>query len=410
MALAPETPGETVTGRWPDGAGMIYLGMSPWEGMWRNRHQLMSRFAASMPVLYVQPAQKLKKLRREGRLLQGILGSIGRPAVERLGTNLGVFRSREYHIVSGFGVLATVTEDRWYRAVTNAARNMGIRYPILWTSIPAHAKAIGRLDEVLSVYHVVDEYAGYTMVDEARRKRLKADESQLLDAADVVIAVSDELVEAKRGPDRDVHLVENAVDFEAFHQASESASIPEDMMSIPGPRLGYSGLISKRLDLGLLERMAMSYPDWSIVLIGKVDDRRCEAAMDALRARPNVHFLGEKHFRDVPAYVAGLDVGLLPYEVNEETLHISPLKMYEYLATGLPVVSKDIPSAQKKRDHVAIATDEHGFFRSCEQAVSDSASGREARIAEAAINTWDQRVQQLEDILMPRLNESLGRR
>ena len=287
---------------------------------------------------------------------------------------------------------------------------MGIRYPILWTSIPEHSQAIGRLNEVLSVYHVVDEYAGYTLVDAVRRKRLKADESQLLDSADVMIAVSDELVHAKRGPGRDIYLVENAVDFEAFHQAAKSASIPNDLASIPSPRLGYSGLIGKRLDLGLLERMATSYPDWSIILIGKVDDRRCEAAMNALRARPNVHFLGEKHFSDVPAYVAGLDVGLLPYEVNEETLHISPLKMYEYLATGLPVVSKDIPSAQKKRDHVAIASDEHGFFRSCEQAVSDSGSGREARIAEAAVNTWDQRVQQLEDMLMPRLNESLGRR
>ncbi|MDG2376690.1 MAG: glycosyltransferase [Woeseiaceae bacterium] len=399
-----------MTGRWPDGAGMIYLGMSPWEGMWRNRHQLMSRFAASIPVLYVQPAQKLKKLRKEGRPLRRIMGSIGRPAVERLGTNLGVFRSREYHLVSGFGVLGTVTEDRWYRAVANAAHNMGIRYPILWTSIPAHAKAIGRLNEVLSVYHVVDEYSGYTLVDEVRRKRLKADESQLLDTADVVVAVSDELVQAKRGSGRDVHLVENAVDFEVFQQAAESAPIPEDMISIPGPRLGYSGLIGKRLDLDLLERMATSYPDWSIVLIGKVDDRRCESAMNALRARPNVHFLGEKHISDVPAYVAGLDVGLLPYEVNEETLHISPLKMYEYLATGLPVVSKDIPSAQKKRDHVAIASDEHGFFRSCEEALSDSVSGREARIAEAATNTWDQRVQQLEDILVPRLNESLVRR
>ena len=409
MALAPEISGETVTGRWPDGAGMIYLGMSPWEGMWRNRHQLMSRFAESIPVLYVQPAQKLKKLRREGRPLQRIMGSIGRPAAERLGRNLGVFRSREYHLVSGFGVLGTVTEGRWYRAVTNAARNMGIRYPILWTSIPAHAKAIGRLNEVLSVYHVVDEYSGYTLVDEVRRKKLKVDESQLLDAADVVVTVSDELVQAKRGSGRDVHLVENAVDFEAFNRATEAALIPEDMISIPGPRLGYSGLISKRLDLGLLEKMATSYPHWSIVLIGKVDDRCCETAMNSLRARPNVHFLGEKHFSAVPAYVAGLDVGLLPYEVNEETLHISPPKMYEYLATGLPVVSKDIPSAQKKRDHVAIASDEHGFLRSCEQALSDAASGKSARIAEAAINTWDQRVQQLEGILIPRLNERLVR-
>ncbi len=372
---------------------MIYLGMSPWEGMWRNRHQLMSRFARVMPVLYVEPWVRARQLRTGGIGVRGVLRGFSSPALRRTASGVHVLTSPPHRAVSHSGRLKDASLRRWTRWVLRHARETGITRPILWLSQPGMGGVLGQLGESLSIYHVVDEYGGYTGTDEARRAQLEAAENRLLDAVDLSIMVSDALKAAKDGPGRRVEVVPNAVDFEAFRDAAARGGAPADIAAIPRPRVGYSGLAGVRLDLALVRHLAEGLPDTHFVFVGQVDRRECEAELRHLESRANVHFLGQKPVAEVPAYVAAFDAGLLPYRMNLETTHISPLKLYEYLAAGLPVVSTPIPAARPFSSMVAIAGEPAAFRSAVSRALeADGPELKARRQAVAGANTWDHRV------------------
>lgn len=385
-----------VADQWLAGSGMVYLAMSPWQGMWKNRHQLMSRIARRMPVLYVEPWTTLRDW-RTGRVSVAEAWQTRRERRLRHETDqLYVYPDSRLRPVSGSRMLGALTQAYWLRGVRRAARHCGIDRPILWVSQPGHRFAVGRFGEQLSIYHVVDEYTGYTGLSDVGRARLAALEQDLLNAVDLTITVSPELVEAKAGPGRDIELVENAVDVRVFEDAIARDAPPEDLAGIPRPRLGYSGLIGRRLDMPLLLELADRRSDWSLVLVGKIDRRQCESSLRELEARDNVYFLGQKDAAAVPDYVGGFDLGLLPYELDAETVHISPLKMYEYLAAGKPVVATDIPAARRKQRLVAVAKDRASFADACERALEPASDNAvSSRVEEARANTWDDRVEQI---------------
>ena len=383
---------------------MIYLGMSPWNGMWKNRHHLMSRFAEVMPVLYVEPWQGLRKVRR------ALLSGAGREGLRwstwRKGSpNLYIFQSPAHLPVSGSELLGSFTQRRWYSGIRRVADEAGIRKPILWISQPQFAGALGRFDECLSIYHVVDEYGGYTGQDDMTRKELWRAEERLLDRVDISIVVSSGLLGRKSAPNREVFLVENAVDIDKYDARRMNPDVPEDLATIARPRLGYSGLIGSRLDLDLLRELAEARPDWSLVLVGKVDSLGCEDAIAALKNLANVHFLGEKPYGEVPDYVLGFDIGLLPYRINLETRNISPLKMYEYLAAGIPVVSTEIPAVENRKDVVDVSNTAKQFEDACALRLGDDGSDSvDRRVAFARCNTWESRVEELWQIISSQLN------
>lgn len=400
----------SATAGWPDGAGIIYLGMSPWDAMWKSRHQLMTRFAAELPVLYVEPPVSFRAV-RSGRVgLRRLARDAITETVRTDRSNVVVMRSSAWYPISGSKWIAAATRRRWLRAVRRAAGAAGIEVPILWVSRPEMRFAVGRLGERLSIYHVVDEYAGYTGLDEDAARRLRLEESALLDAVDMAVAASPEIIDAKSAPGRDFVLLENGVSFRAYSEARRAPDTPADIAAIPRPRIGYSGLIGKRLNLELLAEVAAARPDWSIVMVGKVDDRECESLIERLRALPNVHFIGEKPGADVPRYVCSFDVGLLPYAINLETRNISPIKMYEYWAAGIPVIGTDIPSVQRNREAVFVAGDAHGFV-SCIDAVLDDFPDAERAmlIARAEENAWSRRVEQVARAIDARLTRSESR-
>ena len=403
------TSGDTKRSGWPQGTGMIYLAMSPWHGMWKNRQQLMSRFAREMPVLYVEPWARLRRVRRQ--LLSPDFAARRKnvPTVEKLAPNLFVYHSPARYAVSGSRLLANLTQKRWLQAVRRAARAAGIEKPILWISLPEMAFALDNLGECVSIYHVVDEYGGYTGRDRLGPDKLRNAEQQLLDDVDLTIVVSPELAELKSGAGRTIALVENAVDFQAFREASEVRRRPAEFDRIPGPRLGYSGLIGKRLNLGLLLLLARRHPDWSIVLVGSVDRRGCEDAIDALDRMENVYFLGETDVSRVPHYISAFDIGLLPYELNLETRHISPLKLFEYLAAGKPVVATEIPSAVRHQAVISVAREEGQFAECCRKLIDSPPdnSTTDLFLRYAAANTWDHRVQEISVLLGRELDRVL---
>ena len=392
------------------GHSLVYFGPEKWDGLWRNRHQLMSRFARRNKVLYVEPKVYLQKVRRQlraGSLRCQDLGQEFRQGrVTQVRDNLYVYHSPTYVPISGRFPLDQVTWSLWNGLLKRTMRNLGLSEPIVWLSRPGMVNLVGGFNEKLVIYHVVDEYLSYLKDDDVEaRRRQQVLERQMLKRVDLVIVVSENLLRAKRPFNKHTYLVPNGVDYRAYAQAVDSEEPPPpDIAQLPKPVIGYSGLIAARLDLALLEHIATIHPEWSLALVGAIDENHCAAELARLRLIDNVHFLGRKEIDQVPHYVQAFDVCLIPYRVNEHSENVSPLKLYDYMAAGKSIVTTDFPAADRFRDVVRIADSGEEFTRHIEEAVSENDPdlfSKRRRIA--AQNTWEKRVGRLSRIIQSHL-------
>jgi glycosyltransferase involved in cell wall biosynthesis len=226
---------------------------------------------------------------------------------------------------------------RWQ--VRAAIRRLGFHKPINWVFNPAAAVVAGTLDEQAVVYYCVDEYSAFSGVNAAQLEDL---ERQLLERSDAVIVSADELLKSKSLYNSRTVLVRHGVDFDHFRKALDPETlVPPDIAGLPRPIIGFFGLIADWIDLDLIAAIARRYPFGTVVLLGKATT---DVAM--LEAVPNVKLLGRKPYADLPAYCKAFDVALNPFRINRLTLNANPLKVREYLAAGLPVVSTAIPEVE----------------------------------------------------------------
>lgn len=383
-----------------EGLNFVYYGPEPWAGMWRNRHHLLSRLARCNRVVYIEPQPYLRPLLRQwvaGSLDCGVLRVDG---LQPLAPNLWQYRAPAYTAVGGGPLLRSVAARLRAAHLRRTLHGIGMDRPVVWLSHPSQAFLRHDLDARLRIYHVVDEYLGYFGVDEGHRARLAAWEDEIIAWADLVIVVSPALAEAKRRAGPKIHVLPNAADLTAFDVALAHPTEP----GLPRPVVGYVGLISSRLDLKALLHLAQGQPTWSLVLVGEVVTAGCEAEVAALQARPNVHLPGVRPAAEIPALVAGWDVGLIPYRVNTETEHASPLKLYEYLAAGLPVVSTDVPAVRPFAPLVHIVPEGGNYAEAIARALAEnSAQARLERWAAVRAHSWDARLETLSHILAERL-------
>jgi UDP-galactopyranose mutase len=213
-------------------------------------------------------------------------------------------------------------------------RRNTIRDYVLWYYTPMALPFTQDLAPAAVIYDCMDELSAFAGAPPELRER----EAELLRRADVVLTGGQSLYEAKRGLHPNVHAFPSSVDVHHFNRARGPLEEPADQAEVPRPRLGFAGVIDERLDVDLLHAVAAARPDWQIVLLGpvvKIDPAR-------LPRRPNIHYLGQKGYDELPAYLAGWEVGLIPFARNEATRYISPTKTPEYLAAGKPVVSTSI--------------------------------------------------------------------
>jgi len=227
---------------------------------------------------------------------------------------------------------------RWQ--VRRVLRRLKFRNVINWVFNPAAGILAGKLEERLVIYYCVDEYTAFSGVNSAA---LAAIERDLLARADLVVVSAEKLEQSKRSVRAPTVLVRHGVDYDHFRTALEPATVvPAELQALPGPILGYFGLIAQDwVDLPLLQYVARSFPTATLVMIGKVT-----TDVSLLAAEPNVRFLGRKPYESLPAYCKGFDLALIPFPISEVTLNANPLKAREYLAAGLPVVSTAIPEVE----------------------------------------------------------------
>jgi glycosyltransferase involved in cell wall biosynthesis len=220
-------------------------------------------------------------------------------------------------------------------------------------------------------------------------------EAELCRRADLVVTTSQTLCEARRAYNPNTHWIPNGVDVEHFLRSGAAAPAPE-LRQLKKPVIGFVGGLSEWVDTRLVATLAQRRPDWGFVLVGPAGG----ADLRSLRTLDNVALLGPRPYADLPRYLAGLDVALIPFLQNELTWHADPIKVYEYLAAGLPVVATDLP-ALRRLSHVVRLAHPEEFEQQIEAALNDN--GRAERQAEAARHSWASRFAAFEALLEPLL-------
>jgi len=340
--------------------------------LWVNYHASRTPTASSSDMLYM--AKKL------GQVLAG---------VTRPRKNLYVLTP----------LVVPVPNRPWARAMNRRLLVAQIRQALgqirrgpvqVWSFTPDIAYALGHFGEEKVVYYCVDDHAAFTGYD---REQVLRDEEELCRRADLVVTTSMTLQKAKAPWNPNTILVPHGVDYEHFSRAvREELPQPADLAGIPHPRLGFFGLIRDWVDLDLLADVARKRPGWHIVMIG---DSTVDLA--PYRDLPNMHFLGRRPYAELPAYCRHFDVGLIPFVVNELTAAVNPIKLREYLAAGLPVVSTPMPEVAQYGDLVHLTNGKLGLLEAAKAALKSANGSRASRSAAMAAETWPKKVAGIAD-------------
>jgi glycosyltransferase involved in cell wall biosynthesis len=281
--------------------------------------------------------------------------------------------------------------------VGRAARRLKFDRPILWAYVPQAEVLIASLDPSIIIYHCVDDIAAHERID---TDSFRAAEERFAARADLVLASAPALAERMRAISANVLYAPNVADTELFARALEPGPSDPAMEALAHPRIVFTGaIVTTKLDLPLLIELARLQPSWSFALVGPVGPGDPRADVSSLQREPNIHLLGPRSYEDLPDVLRAADAGLIPYARNELTESIFPMKVYEYLAAGLPVVATALP-ALSGIDFLASASDAPGISALLEQALSEnSPATRAARSRSASSHSWERRLGEIDEAL-----------
>jgi glycosyltransferase involved in cell wall biosynthesis len=330
----------------PPGQAIVLFSTADWKWpYWTNKQHIAARLGArGFRVLYVEsiglrlPGANIRDLSR-------ICGRLWRAtgAIKEVQKNVWVLSPLTIPGAANFSPARQFNDWQVHARITSWLHSMRSIGPIVWTYLPHVLHIAKRLNPTALVYHCVDNLGAIPGVD---RKAFEEAERELLLCSDQVFTTSPELFKrcSALAPSRTDYFG-NLVDIEHFAAARRPGSIPTDLAAVPKPRLVYIGVLSDfKIDFALIEATARSNPDWHLVFIGEEREGQRSELVRRLKTLPNVHFLGWKPYTDLPSYLRGTDVALLPQLRNDYTSAMFPMKYFEYLAAGRPVVTTTLPA------------------------------------------------------------------
>ncbi|MVF13758.1 glycosyltransferase family 1 protein [Ketobacter sp. MCCC 1A13808] len=270
-------------------------------------------------------------------------------------------------------------------------------FPLIWTYHPYMLDAIKGIQYSKIAYHCVDDLSAIPGVD---IESFRTSERKLLEAVDVVFTTSEKLTQHCKQYSHSVHFMPNVVDYEHFVNARDVQMLPEDIACIPSPRIGYVGVLSNfKVDFKLVYEVAGRRPDWHWVFIGEEREGQKDEMIQQLKALPNVHFLGRKSYEVLPKYMAGLDVATLPTLINDYTSSMFPMKLFEYLASGVRVVSTPLQLGGVEYLDVKVASDTDSFCTCLLQQIKKGKIGIQESRSQVGANTWKARIEKMMNLL-----------
>lgn len=376
---------------------ILCFSSTDWNGKWGSRQQVMQRLAVrGHQVLFVEQMAGLEhfwkyadlRARRFHQWQEGLrqvepnLWLISPPPL---------FPGRYY--ATGIAWLNAKIVHHWLKPYL---QQLNFTTPLLWFYKPEHAPFIGKFNEQLAIYHCIDEFTVGT--SGKKRENIIQLEETLLKKVDLVFANSTLTFQNKKVFNPNTYHIPSGADVTHFAQADNPAiAIHPAVKTLPHPVLVFIGNIDERIDISLLAALAQVRPQWSLVLVGQ--EHPTAVNLQPLQAFANVHRLGKQPFSVLPNILKGADGCLLPYVQNDAALYRSPLKLYEYLATGKPIISTPHPEVSQFKAVVTISTAPN-FVRAIESALqNDTPQQHQQRRQLAHRHSWDMRVDEMLTIL-----------
>jgi len=356
-----------------------------WDFVWQRPQQLLSRLARREPVLFVEePIHD---------------DSVAEPRLDVSLPHEGVYRVVPFlpaRLRGHFDESVSMVRDLLLQQLADDGP-LGGRFcrPVHWFYTPMPAPAmIGAFGERAVVYDCMDELSKFRFAPTELIDR----ERYLLAEADVVFTGGHKLMQSKARYHENVHFFGCGVDVNHFAQArADDLAVPDDIAQLKGPVLGYYGVIDERLDYELLITLARELPEMQVVMVGpvvKVDPRELPQA-------PNIHWLGQRDYAQLPAYLKAFDVCLMPFALNEATEYINPTKTLEYMAGGKPIVSTAIADVVHHfTPVVAVAKSPDEFVAAVRRAATAPDDALlELGLEQASHNSWQSIVARMERII-----------
>jgi glycosyltransferase involved in cell wall biosynthesis len=368
-----------------------------WQQDPLSKHHLMKRFAAFNRILWInstglrRPTLCGKDLVRAGNKLVSFFKS-----VQQVQENIFVISplAIPFHSSSFMNVVNRILLTEQIRYYQNKLK---FDHPIVWTFAPNVADILFNFGGKLHLYYITDDFTQFTGHPV---KMIERQESVLIRRCNVLIASANYLAGKKAESGKHINVVTHGVEYHHFTTAlSKIASdLPADMNGIAHPIIGFYGEINDWIDLKTMAEIARKRPDWSLVLLGRIAVEVGDISY--LTDLPNVHWLGQKMFGALPDYCSAFDVALIPMKLDELTLSVNPLKLREYLAAGLPVVSAPLPEVLNYGDCVKFATTAEEYISQIEKWLNTKDDKLPAKLSRrVAGKTWDSKVEEISKII-----------
>ncbi|HHT9137180.1 MAG TPA: glycosyltransferase [Candidatus Wunengus sp. YC60] len=375
---------------------VVMLSTADWDNpFWTNKQHVAVQLAASgYRVFYIdslglrRPSASAQDIRRILNRLQKLI--VGPRQVRE---NICVWSPfvvplQRYSFIRRFNRFLMSAMLKFY------INKMGIKQEILWTYNPLTVRLLNIKGFKKIIYHCVDDIKAQPGMPVNIFEQAEKD---LVERSHIVFATSPKLMETRMAWNPNTYYFPNVADFKHFSKARDIETIiPGDLLEIPAPRIGFIGAISDyKVDFNLLRCVAKARPGWSIVLIGKVGEGDPWTKTGLFQDIPNIHIMGPRPYAELPCYLKGLDVTILPNVLNEYTESMFPMKFFEYLAAGKPVVSVDLSALREYRNVVYIARSLQDFIRGIDEALKGNVAPLEERILVAKEHTYEIRTNKM---------------
>lgn len=379
---------------------LIFIGMEEWDEVWRRSQNLVTGLSRRDPkrrILFVGLSLDVShaiRTRQWRTVWRGCRAS--QPQRVPGLPNVWTFNPRKIlpdTLPSGRHANRVSVRSQ----VRRAARAIGITRPLLWIKPHYAAHMVGHMGERALIYDIGDDWTAFQTDEKARRRAAREDEF-LARRADALIVVSEHLAAMKRPLRPDVHLISNGADVARYAQIGQSDMPPHPPAhDWTHPVLGHTGTLhAQRSDIDMILAVARAFPEGTVALVGPSFLEEADTAR--LKAQPNIRLTGPVDHTLLPRVMNHFDVCIVPHRVTPFTQSQNPLKLYEYLASGLPIVSTPVSGFCDYPELVHVANNGADFIQAIHQALKEPEALREQRRAAAAEHTWDTRVEAVERV------------
>jgi glycosyltransferase involved in cell wall biosynthesis len=366
---------------------VICLSDVAWNFLWQRQHQLVSRFPQDWQILYIEPSFWKANALKIINFYSGI-------KVPK-NNNIIVKSIPIFPFANKSRLVRKINDTIIIRVMRSLLRRYHLNAPLLLIYNPQFSCILGQFDECLSCYEIIDEKLDF----EAIPRWLDFNHNYLIRNVNLVTVSAHTLyrsISSQR--DGEVFLIENGADSSHFKRAMLDIEIPNDIRHIQPPILGYIGAIGEWFDFTLLENILQYYRNISVVLIGWVFNKQRSTIKRLSKNYSNLYFLGRRSYDRLPSYVKAFTVCIIPFKIYKLTEATNPIKLYEYLAAGKPVISTCLPELAKYKHIIYVANDSKEFLEFIEKALNTKHDPTNF-LKIASDHDWQNKVEQMIDII-----------